>query len=79
MDNRPLDWLAAGIAVTSIATAVADDVLGFARGSSVKVSSLSRTDRLEALGGKLKVAASAGSGTRLIGLIGLASTAAAAS
>jgi hypothetical protein len=53
MDNRPLDWLAAGIAVTSIATAVADDVLGFARGSSVKVSSLSnRTDRLETLGGE---------------------------
>jgi signal transduction histidine kinase len=36
-------------------------------------------DRLDALGGKLEVAASAGSGTRLLGSIGLASTAVVAS
>jgi hypothetical protein len=34
--NRHLGWLAAGIAVASIAMAVAADILGVARGSSVK-------------------------------------------
>jgi hypothetical protein len=38
MSDRQLGWLAAGIAVASIAMAVAGDILGFARGSSVKSS-----------------------------------------
>ena len=51
MGNRHLGWLVAGIAVASIATAVADDVLGLARGSSVKGSSLTKmADRLRLIG-----------------------------
>jgi len=36
VENRHLGWLAAGIAVASIALAVAGDILGFSRGSAVK-------------------------------------------
>jgi len=60
--------------------AVEDDGDGFDPETVERGAGLTNmADRLEALGGELKVAASAGSGTRLIGLIGLASTAVAAS